>query len=85
MTQRITNKDLEFMLNRLNEKTAHLHVECGKPWKIGQYTIQWGYGGVQLHKICSAGRGVDVVSHGGYVSKRELYNQLNTLLNFGGL
>ena len=83
---RITNKMLEIGVERLNELTNNNikswdKNEDGKfSANIGTYEIDGAYGGVRLVQIASKGGAVEVISNGGFGTKRELYNQIHTLL-----
>ena len=49
---------------------------------IGAYTLDGAYGGWQLQQYCNESGGVSVVSRGGYVSKRELYDQICAIMEY---
>lgn len=49
---------------------------------VGAYTLDGAYSGWQLQQYVNEQGGVTVISKGGYVSKRELYNQLGAMLEF---
>lgn len=63
MTTRITNKDLQILLDRINK--AHGFERA--------YGIGRAYGGVRLEQYVIGG-GVRTVSWCGYGTKRQLYN-----------
>ena len=76
---RITQKDLENIIERLNKVTKNPLT----PWtrrdgrnvaNVGNYHIGGAYGGVQLLQMATEGGGVKDVFRCGYVPKRELYN-----------
>jgi len=71
---RITTRDLEVITKRLNDLV--------KPAPKREYVLYFAYGGVELHKLINDARAVTVISTGGCVTKRDLYNQLNTLIDF---
>lgn len=86
MKTRITERDLENVCRRINQTTGN-HTEAytrdasGKyTANIGSYTLSAAYGGWKLEQIVSGG-GVRTVSSGGYIPKRELYNQMQAFLS----
>lgn len=86
---RITEKDLEVLVKRLNEDTNSPTM----PWvpmpdgkmkaRIGNYHISHAYGGVSLHRMTNEGGGVEDVFRCGHIPKRELYNRIHAYL--GGI
>jgi len=81
MSNRITQKDLENLVERINKKTGHAtepySSEGGKfTANIGTYLLDYAYGGVKLVQLVSEGGGITVISSGGYGTKRDLYNWL---------
>ena len=81
--RRITQKDLEMLVARINELTGNPE----KPWNgncvanIGNYHLSYAYGGVKLHQMVSDGGGVRDVLSTGYTTKRDLFNHLHTFLS----
>ena len=79
MADRITQKDLEYLVKRINELTGspveqHSKDETGRyKSNPGNYHISGAYGGVALERICNEGGGVQRISTGGYGTKRQLY------------
>lgn len=74
MPQRITTKDLESLISRLNGN---------KPitWDtIGAYRLDQAYGGVKLVQVTSEGGGIREISCDGYGTKRQLYTFLMGML-----
>lgn len=78
MRDRITNKDLNRLVEQLNILVNGEHVESG--FKPGQYILDWAYGGVQLQRVETKGGGVHTVSHDGYGTKRQLYSFLRAFI-----
>jgi hypothetical protein len=83
MSDRITDKQLQYLVDRINELTGSPMV----PWtsrgegkgiraNIGNYHLSGAYGGVCLHRMMNEGGGVNTPLGLGHVPKRELYNQL---------
>ena len=92
MAIRITNKDLERLIDRLNEVTGspkqpYIYDETKKRSiaQVGNFHLSGAYGGVCCHRIRNEGGGV-TIPHGlpsYHVTKKELYNALHSFL--GGL
>lgn len=78
MSNRITIKDLENLVCRINVKAGLEPLPA--PNTIGRYELSQAYGGVRLEQVTTAGRGIRVISTGGYGTKRELYNQMTAYL-----
>ena len=85
MTQRITEKDLQRLCDRLNEATGSPMI----PWErvndrnranIGNYHISHAYGGVCLHRMHNESGGVSCPLSNGHGPKRDLYNELCAML-----
>ena len=76
---RITNKHLEAMTNRLNElvgaELEKWNKETGKS-NAGTYYVQGAYGGYRLERIANEGGGASDISYRG--TKREIYEQIRT-------
>jgi len=86
MADRITNKDLEYLVNELNKVTGnaehpYTYVEGKYTANIGNYHISGAYGGVALEQIVTDGGGTKRISNQGYGTKRELYNFLQAYLS----
>ena len=81
MGQRITDKDLDKLCDRINELTE----SPMRPWgdgeaNIGNFHIAHAYGGVRLHRMYNKGGGITTPLGGGYVTKRELYDRLHAYI-----
>lgn len=80
--QRITKHHLEHQVDRLNMLTysprEYRNKETGKT-NINNYCLDWAYGGVKLVQVCNEQGAIRDISSGGYVTKREIYNQLQCL------
>ena len=85
---RITQKDLEAVVNRINAVTGNPET----PWKpresgqgmsanIGNYHLSGAYGGVSLHRMMSDGGGVEDVFRCGHMPKRKLYDKMQAWLD----
>jgi len=85
--ERITQKDLEAVVNRINIITKSPTSSYTKN-PDGKYTPNGGnfhldgaYGGWKLVRMCKDGStGVEDVFHSGYCSKRELYNLMHAFI-----
>ena len=72
----ITMKNLEGALKRLNngEESAYNKVGC--------YVLDGAYGGWKLAQIVNEQGGQSDISCGGFVSKRELWNQIQAIISY---
>lgn len=84
--RRITQADLEAIVSRINRMTnspleSWTKDKAGKfKANIGNYHLDWAYGGVSLDRMQSEGGGVTDVLQCGHVTKRELYNMLHSFV-----
>lgn len=74
---RITDKDLQAVVNRINRESkspAEPYAKVGDEHvaQIGCYHLSHAYGGVALHRMYNESGGVEDVL-GGHMPKRELY------------
>lgn len=82
MRDRITQKDLEYLVKEINEITGQKveSYSIGEDGQyhanIGNYHLSYAYGGVNLHQMVTDGGGVTNPLGGGYHTKRELYYKL---------
>ena len=82
---RITNKDLESLVKRINIITdsplePHTRVNGKYTANIGCYHLSYAYGGVSLQRMHNSSGGVESVIKSGHVSKRELYNLMHAFI-----
>ena len=77
MMNKITNKDLENKLDRINNIAGHKDAPYST---IGAYCLDYAYGGVSLEKWVNDAGGVEDVFGCGHITKRELYNRINAYL-----
>ena len=78
---RTTQKELEGLVNRLNRVTGNPE----KPWdngksNIGNYHLDYAYGGVKLVQTMNEGGGIRTITLG-YETKRNCYLQIVSYLN----
>jgi len=87
MSNRITQKDLERIVLRINRALNRPETPYGKDENgkfkanLGNFHISGAYGGVALEEIQTDGGGVRRVSVGGYESKRALYTWMTAFLS----
>lgn len=79
--ERITEKQLDGAVARLNRMNG---MENPKYGTVGMYVLDGAYGGWKLAQIVSEGGGQRDVSVGGFMSKRELWNQIQAIINVSG-
>jgi len=78
--ERITNEGLREQVAHINmlmnneEKNPHTFAD------VGFYTLSHAYGGVELQRVVNAGGGVNCVSRGGHVSKRQLHDWMGAFI-----
>tara|TARA_R110002020_G_scaffold243716_2_gene457245 strand:- start:590 stop:895 length:306 start_codon:yes stop_codon:yes gene_type:complete len=92
MSHRITQKDLENILDRINSIAGTDHEGTSKGWiknledgtfkaNVGAYVLDYAYGGVRLSQITSKGGGErDITGRG--TKKETYYNMLAFLYGF---
>lgn len=71
---RIREKDLEILARQINQLTDSPE----KPWtgnksNVGNYHIDYSYGGVSLCRMTSTSGSIHEISPNGHGTKRELY------------
>jgi hypothetical protein len=80
---RITERDLNILLRRLNELTGspteYFDKESGSI-NIGHFTLSGAYGGWSLQRVVSDGGGVDDIFQVGHVPKRQLYELIHAYI-----
>jgi hypothetical protein len=85
---RITNKDLETLVTKINKLTNSpmkyaTKTETGIKCNPGHYHLDRAYGGIKLVRTCNEGGGIEEISRYGYGTKRELYQWMHAFI--GGL
>lgn len=81
--ERITEKQLEAVVERLNRATdsplaSWTKTGAGIKANLGNYHLDYAYGHVSLNRMVTGGGGVERILPGG--TKRELYHQLHAYL-----
>ena len=86
--QRITEKQLEYLVERINTVTGNplkswvqVTEQSGKVRnvaQIGNYHLDWAYGSVMLVQMDNAGGGIHTIT--GRCTKRECYDQMQAFL-----
>lgn len=82
---RYTKKDLENLIDRINiaAKTpmeTYIKKENKYIAQVGNYHLDWAYGGVRLVQIQNESGGISLPANHGFLSKRETYNILYSFL-----
>ena len=82
---RITRKQLEVLVNEINELTnspLEYKDESATKFKsnINHYCLDMAYGGVKLVRIVNEAGAEREISNIGYGTKRELYNYMNAFI-----
>ena len=82
MSTRVTNSQLQSLIDRLNETTGNSKDAYGEDGNanIGTYYIDKAYSGNKLVQIMNKGGGVVTPLYTGYVTKRELYDRVYAFL-----
>lgn len=91
MSERITQKDLEYRVARINEVTNSPMESWTRRGKEGarkpgfkanidNYHLDYAYGGVRLVQHVNKGGGIRVISSTGFGTKRELFNWMDAFL-----
>lgn len=87
MRDRVTEKELNNIIRRINQMTGNPET----PWtpkakghgmtaNIGNYHLSGAYGGVSLHQMMNEGGGIHDVFRCGHVPKRELRDRLEAFI-----
>ena len=89
---RITQKDLEYLVKRINEITDSPDISwrrngrsgkrsAGFTANIGNFHLNYAYGGVQLVRMVNVAGGIETISRNCHVPKRELYYWMQAFLD----
>ncbi len=89
--ERITQKDLEIQVKRINKATNSPNGpytrngkkgkrEAGFTANVGNYHLDYAYGGVTLVRMVTESGGITEISRNGFGTKRELYNWMGAFL-----
>ncbi len=85
--ERITQKDLKYLVGRINEATGSPAAQYTRDSttdkftaNIDNYHLDYAYGGVKLVQMVNGGGGIREISKGGFGTKRELYNWMQAFL-----
>jgi hypothetical protein len=86
MAKRISTKDLQAVVDRINYTTGN----PTDPWtrddngnitaNVGVYFLSGAYGGHSLHKMANTSGGVVDVLRCGHVPARDLYNRMHSYI-----
>jgi len=83
---RITNKQLDYLVNRINELTGSPLATYTKDSKgqykanPGNYHINGAYGGIKLVQMSNKEGGICNISTNGFGTKRQLYDFCHAFL-----
>ena len=83
--ERITQKQLQYLVDRINELTGNpmtpwTKTETGTKANIGNYHLSGAYGGYSLERMYTDGGGVTTPLNTGHIQKRELYGHLRAFI-----
>ena len=80
---RITEKDLNILVARLNELTGSPTTYFGEDRKtnIDHFCLDYAYSGVQLQRVCNHSGGVSTFFNTGYTTKKDLYNLIHAFID----
>ena len=87
MRDRITEKDLEGLCDVLNEVTgsppkSYLRKDDGQlVGQIGNFHLNYAYGGVELHRMGNEHGGISCPLGNGHGTKRELWNKMHAFID----
>lgn len=70
MSNRITQKDLEYLVEYLNKAKGFVKPSYDT---VGSYRLDYAYGGVKLVLVVNEYGSIRAVSTDGYGTKRQLY------------
>lgn len=78
---RVTNQQLEYLISRINEVTG----SPAEPWtegkaNVGNYHLDFAYGGVAIGRMCNESGGMERVSTQGFGTKRQAYDWMDAFL-----
>ena len=87
MSQRITERDLQGMINRLNRVTnspaTYSDKQADGKFKsnVGHYHLDFAYGGVKLMRTVNESGGVTCPISMGYETKKDAYYMIHAFIN----
>lgn len=86
MSDRITEKDLQNVIHRLNTVrnspvTPWTRIDGHNVSNIGHYHLDCAYGGYSVHRMQTTGGGVADVFRCGHVTKRDLYFRVQAFID----
>lgn len=82
--ERITEKQLQAVIDRLNRTTnspiaSYTETDKGYKTNVGNYHLDYSYGRVAVVRMHNTGGGIESILPGG-TTKRECYEQLHAYL-----
>ena len=87
MTQRISEKDLQCAVDRLNRITnspmTYSDKQADGRFKsnVGHYHLDFAYGGVKLARVTNESGGITLPISMGYESKKDAYYMIHAFIN----
>jgi len=82
--ERITQKDLEILVDVINVETKNPTTSYTKHKdgaNIGNFHLDYAYGGVKLAQITNTGGTIREISHDGFGTKRQLHSFMQAYLD----
>ena len=81
----VTQAVLECQVKIINRITnspmiSYTKTDSGCKANVGNYHLDYAYGGVKLVQICTDGGGITEISRNGYGTKRELYYWMDAFI-----
>jgi hypothetical protein len=78
---RITESNLQYLVDRINKITGSpMTPYVMSVVQLGNYHLDYSYGGVALYRVSNKAGGVEDVFGSGQVPKRELFGLLRAFL-----
>lgn len=87
---RVSIKDLEFLVKRINQVSGSPETYGQRDSlnkftaNVGHYYLDQAYGGNKLVRTDNESGGIREISSGGFITKKELYNQIHGMLRILG-
>jgi len=83
--ERITQRNLESVVKIINRTTGnpltpYSKATEGRGANVGNYHLDYAYGGVKLVQMCNESGGIRDTLRCGYTTKRRLYDLMNAYL-----
>lgn len=80
--ERITKRDLNNLVDRINQVAGTpTFPVLGTAWQVGNYCLEWAYGGVKLAQITGLSGSTRDISQSGFTTKKQLHAELRSFLS----